>query len=413
MIGILLILVLLSCAKSEIKKYSQVEKTEIKKIYKKKTQKTKEKKLKEPQLRVLIYEDENPIYISGTATFFAIDQYGRKYKFYANDILKFTREGNESIVYLNGKNLNITLPIVFYVKGEGYIKVQGKRFRGEIEIDPYLRVINRVKVEDYLKSVVPLEIGNLYLSSFEALKAQAVCARSYALRKYLEKEGDFFHLYSDTKDQVYGGKEKENEITNLAIEMTKGEVLVYKNEVVLALYHSTCGGKTANYDEVFPTIEPISYLKSVNCNFQGKNLCENSPYFRWKREFKRNEFIENLSINLTSLTGISFLPSDIIDFKILKSPTSERISELEIKTKRGKFNFKGFEIRKVVGRGNPLPSNFFDFKDEGDKFIILGRGFGHGVGLCQYGALSLAKKGVKYEHILKFYFKNTKIKKIY
>ncbi|MEN3044396.1 MAG: SpoIID/LytB domain-containing protein [Candidatus Hydrothermales bacterium] len=406
----LIVLLLFSCAKRELKRYSTVEKTERKKIYEKRIKRVK---IKEPVLKVLINEGENPLFISGTVIFFAIDSKGKKYKFYANETLKFIRENNMYAVYLNGKNLNISLPLVFYVEGVGYLKVQGKRFRGEIEVDPYLRVINRVKIEDYLKSVVPLEIGNPYLSNFEALKAQTVCARSYALRKYIEKKDNFFHLYSDIKDQVYGGKDKENEITDLAIKMTRGEVLVYGNEVVLALFHSTCGGKTANYDEIFPSKEFIPYLKSVNCNFNGKDLCKNSPYFRWKREFEKKEFVENLSMNLTSLTGISFSTSDVIDFKISKSETSGRVSEIEIKTKKGVFSFKGYDIRKVIGKKSPLPSNFFHFKKEKDRLIILGRGFGHGVGLCQYGALELAKKGINYERILKFYYQGTRIKKIY
>jgi len=391
-----LFIFLFFCARHEVKKYYIKPK----------------KKIKEPVLRVLLFEGKNPLYVGGTNIYYAVDSRGKRFKFFANNILKIKRGVNGADVYMDGKKVKLSLPLVFYTKN-GYIKIQGKRFRGEIEIDPFLRVVNRVKIEDYLKSVVPLEIGSPFLSNFEALKAQAVCARSYALRKYFERKGSFFHVYSDVRDQVYGGRDKENEITDLAVKMTRGEVLLYKNEIALTLFHSTCGGRTAYFDEAFPGKKYIPYLKSVRCNFQGKDLCRKSPYYRWERKFSIYEFKEILSRNISNLMGISLTPKDIIDFRISDRGASGRVKEIKVKTRKGTFAFKGFDVRKVLKKGRALPSNFFFFKKRGRNVIILGRGFGHGAGLCQYGALALAKKGVNYERILKFYYPGTKIKKIY
>lgn len=393
----LIFLILFSCAKREVKRYYIQKKI----------------KFNEPVLRILLYESENPLYISGTGIYYAVDSEGKRYKFFADNILKIEKNNERSVIYLDGKKTNIFLPLVFYPEENYFLKVQGKRFRGKIEIDAFLRVINLIKVEDYLRSVVPLEIGSPFFSNFEALKAQAVCARSYAIRKYLEKRGSFFHLYSDIKDQVYEGKDRENEITGLAIQMTKGEVLMYENEIALTLFHSTCGGITSYYDEAFSSQNFIPYLKSVRCNFQGKDLCSNSPYYRWKREFSINEFMENLALNISNLLGVPLSGRDIIDFSITDRSSTGRVREVKVKTKRGSFTFRGYDIRKLLKKDGFLPSNFFFLKNQGDKVIIIGRGFGHGVGLCQYGTLSLAKKGVDYERILKFYYQGTKIKKIY
>lgn len=380
---------------------------EVKKYYVK-----PKRSIKEPLLRVLLFEGKNPIYVGGTNIFYAVDAKGKRFKFFASNIIKIKREGDDTEVYMDGKRVNLSLPLLFYPE-KGYIKIQGERFRGEIEIDPFLRVINVVKIEDYLRSVVSLEIGSPFLSNFEALKAQAVCARTYALRKYFERRGDFFHLYSDVKDQVYGGRDKENEITDLAVKMTKGEVLLYKNELALTLFHSTCGGETASFDEAFYEKKYIPYLKSIRCNFHGKGLCRESPYYRWERKFSIYEFKEILSKNISNLIGISLTPRDIIDFRISERGESGRVKKIDVKTSKGNFSFKGFDIRKVLGKEKTLPSNFFFFKKMGERVIILGRGFGHGAGLCQYGALALAKKGMNYEYILKFYYPGTRIKKIY
>ncbi|MEO0270265.1 MAG: SpoIID/LytB domain-containing protein [candidate division WOR-3 bacterium] len=401
---ILVFLILFSCAKREYIK------GEVKKYY---IQKKKKVKSYEPFLRILLYENENPLYISGTGIYYAVDSQGKRYKFFADNILKIEKKSEEPLLYLDGKKTNLSLPLVFYTDENYFLKIQGKRYRGKIEIDEYLRVINLVKVEDYLRSVVPLEIGSPFLSNFEALKAQAVCARSYAMRKYLEKKESFFHLYADIKDQVYGGKDKENEITDLAIQMTRGEVLMYENEVALTLFHSTCGGTTSYYDEAFPNESFIPYLKSVRCNFQGKDLCSNSPYYRWKKEFSISDFMENLAGNISNLLGISLSGRDIIDFSISDRSSTGRVREVKVKTKKGTFTFKGYDIRKLLKKDGFLPSNFFFLKNQGNRVIIIGRGFGHGVGLCQYGALSLAKKGVGYDRILKFYYQGTKIQKIY
>ncbi len=393
---LIIILLLTACAK-RVKKYYIVKK----------------KKFKEPVLKVLIIENKNPLWIGGTNVFYAVDRKGKRYKFFANQRLKIKRESKRGAVYLEGKRTNLNLPVRFYTKGKGYLLVQGKRYRGNVMIDPFLRVINEVKMEDYLKSVVPLEIGSPFLSNFEALKAQAVCARSYALRKYLERKNNFFHLYGDIRDQVYGGRDAEREITDLAVKLTKGEVVLYRNEIALTLFHSTCGGRTAYFDEAFPGKEFIPYLKSVRCNFHGKDLCKNSPYYRWERRFSVREFKELLSKNISDMVSINIRPQDIIDFRISERGPSGRVKEIRVKTRKGTFDFKGYEIRKLLKKGRNLPSNYFSFKKRGKNVIIIGRGFGHGVGLCQYGALALAKKGVNYERILKFYYSGTKIKKIY
>ncbi|MCX7994498.1 MAG: SpoIID/LytB domain-containing protein [candidate division WOR-3 bacterium] len=292
----------------------------------------------------------------------------------------------------------------------GRVVVNGKPYRGRIEvkkINDKIWLINVLNIEDYLKGVVPCEIGKIDKKIMEAAKAQAVAARTYAhahLGQYAEMG---FDLYATVKDQVYEGMRVEDSVINQAIKMTCGIVLTYKGNPIDAKYHSTCGGYTADYCETWGG-SPISYLKSKKCEF-----CKESPHAFWQREMTKQEFFSNLRANLRKLGNPIPDTEFIKSLKFKRSQKSKRILEVKIVTSQREYKIIGYNIRKLFGSvkdpDGVLKSSYINIYVKNDRIVIEGRGYGHGVGMCQYGAIGMAKKGKKFKEILNYYYQGTKL----
>jgi stage II sporulation protein D len=197
-----------------------------------------------------------------------------------------------------------------------------------------------------------------------------------------EKRECIYELKSTVDDQVYGGKDSETEPTDRAINETYGIVGTYNGKVINAGYHSTCGGKTNDGGE--------PYLVSRICHF-----CELSPQYKWEIS--------------SSVADISKGMGKIKNIEICSKTSSGRVKAVKVLGETGNHTISGEELRSRLG----LKSCFFDIIVGGDEVKITGRGYGHGIGLCQYGAIGMASKGYDYKSILKFYFKGIRIEKIY
>ncbi len=404
----LFFLTFFSCKRVEVTP-SKEEKIRRKIIYK-----YKKRKFEEPEIKVLLKEGKGPYYLSATSKYRIIVE-NKKYTSFPGDFLKFEFISFDKVmIYYKGKTFLFETPILLETY-DGYLLFENKRYRGKILFENGEKVINILKLEDYLLSVVPKEIGPSDPSLIESAKVQAICSRSYALRKYIERNNSPFHLYSDVRDQVYSGKDFENSWATAAVQSTRGIVCVYKDEIALTLYHSTCGGNTANFKDAFPSMDEIPYLRGIRCNLNGKDLCKGSPYYFWERKYKKEDFINLLKSNFLKIYGIE-APKDIFQkMEVISKSKEGRKYEIKFSFNENCIILKSNEIRNIFGDPikGPLPSSWFDLIFIGNEVIIKGRGFGHGIGLCQYGARELSKMGLNYEKILKFYFPDTRIKKIY
>ncbi|MFZ8803524.1 MAG: SpoIID/LytB domain-containing protein [Candidatus Calescibacterium sp.] len=257
----------------------------------------------------------------------------------------------------------------------------------------------KLDLEDYIRGVVAGEIPLSWPD--DVLQAQAVVARSWTIYHLLKGKKEF---YASQSDQVWLPEKNWLDFSdkvNKAVSQTRGWVLTFPSgEVAPGFFHSACGGKTENAYEMWNSeIDPkISrYIISVNCN-----KCYDSPKFFWRRKLKIKD-VEKL-------------------LRKEDDPISERISSIFSKspeyTSSGRirkiFFYNGFfigynQIRELLG----LPSNFFSFEIDGDFIMFFGRGFGHGVGMCQWGAKKLSEEGYSWKEILLFYFPLLKLKKIY
>lgn len=277
------------------------------------------------------------------------------------------------------------------------VKVNGLSYRGDIwvrAVEGQVFVVNSLDLEEYLYGVIPREISPLWPE--QALKTQAVAARTYALYHMIKRKHEIYDVFSTTSSQVYGGKVSEHPSAIRAVDQTKGEVLTCDGRLVLALYHANSGGKTEQMGNVWPG--GFEYLKSVEDAFSVKR-----PGYSWDKKLEIAEIekcLKKFRLDISSIINIS----------PVERAESGRIKKLEIIQEGGSFFLSGNSFRLMVGPAKIKGSNF-EVKKEKGTFYFSGTGYGHGVGMSQWGVNSMAKKGYSYCQILKFYYPEAEIRK--
>ncbi len=376
---------------------------------------------KEPFIKVAVLHKANKITISSTSDYYIKSSNGVLKLSKNNEVIFY--KGIEPNVYIDGKKkikkLYYTVKII--PKG-GILNVNGRMYRGELwvmkDADNYLLVVNYLPIEKYLMGVVPSEIGHLNKDKIEASKAQAVAARTYAISHFKKHYDMGYDIECTVADQVYNGVSAEDKITNKAIIQTRGIVALYDNKPIDAKYHSTCGGYTANNEDEWGGA-PVPYLRGVEdasgCLFFKHYYCEDSKHFSWAHKFKKKDFYILVSRNFSDMKGRKI---KIKSVKIKNTDKYGRVKSIELKSDKGKkYIIKGLDIRKIFkgvnAPGNILRSRLFKIKKHFNTITIEGKGFGHGVGMCQYGAMGMAEDGKNYKEILKHYYKGIQLKKLY
>ena len=299
----------------------------------------------------------------------------------------------------------------------------GKRYRGELVItatDSGMLVVNRLPMDDYLRGVVPLEIGNRTAAEFAAVQAQAVAARTYAYKHLNDARA--FDMYSTVQDQVYGGVDAEKPQADTAIMTTADVVVLYNGQPIVTPYHSTCGGSTAAVSEVWYNQSDEPYLRPVSDRIPGSDhfYCDPSPRFSWTQSFDgpglRAVMEKYLAAYTTApKTGVG----RITDIREQGRTTSGRVAALTVQTDSGTYTLRANDIRFVLRdpKGAILNSTFFSFTrdtngGEVSNLTVNGRGYGHGIGMCQWGAIGRARAGQNYRTILETYYQGTTIGRI-
>jgi SpoIID/LytB domain protein len=308
------------------------------------------------------------------------------------------------------------LQVSFFPKEEGlWLHLNGKPYRGALEISQSektgtLLAFNLVHVEDYLKGVVPAEIGELSAWEMEALKAQAVAARTYSLSRIERYQNKGYDLEANVADQVYLGVVGETSLANEAVEATKGEVLTYNGELISAYYHANSGGRTEHIEKVWD--QPgEDYLIPVNDRF----FCSWSENYRWKESWSKQALQRNLKRFFSSDVELPYGRfGDVVNLRVRRRSSSGRVEELDVVTDWGTYRVRKDKIRRALRKGSNcnsiLPSTCFDLDIKRDQegsilqITATGRGNGHGVGMCQIGAIGMARKGYSYSDILGFYY---------
>jgi stage II sporulation protein D len=306
-----------------------------------------------------------------------------------------------------------------------FVVANGRRYRGRINITSGrggLTLINRVSLESYVAGVVGPEIGARRQDELNAVFAQAVVSRSFALKNRGRWEAFGFDAYADTRDQVYLGVAVETPQVWDAVRRTAGQVLTYQGQVIDAYFHSTCGSSTAGVDEAFATARERPYLRPVSDESGGGHYyCDISPRFRWREEWDGPKLRAILSRTLPTVTPLSGDGMQrITDISVTRKTRSGRVGELRIVFERGDIRIPGADVRTILRpeADRWLQSTAFQVtvsKTNGEvsRLVAAGAGSGHGVGMCQWGAIGRARAGQDYRKILSTYFPGTKIEKLY
>lgn len=360
------------------------------------------------------------------------------------------------LTYDNGEVIDQVKGPVRFVCNDGRLGVKNLKrvgtqafYRGEIEITKYnkrlgrFHIVNVIEVEDYLKGVVPNEMPVHF--GLEALKAQSVAARNYVLSPRV-KAYDAFDVVDSVASQVYFGAGSEKDLGTRAVEETEGIVALYNWDLILAQYSSTAGGYTESFANVFsdpkskafPSVskpyliakpdmlsqQPLSVEEDAAAFYKSKpdSYDMKSPYFRWERTWTKDELQKVLQSNLAAQSATGFVHpefrkgdklDDIVKLDVKRRGESGKIIEMEIVTKTQNYKvYKELVVRRLLtNKGKALPSANVVFEhtiDEDGNLISVaafGGGFGHGVGLSQYGAGFMATElKLPYEKILKHYY---------
>lgn len=328
------------------------------------------------------------------------------------------------------------------------VSAPGGSYRGEFLVLPTPRgrgvtLVNNVELEDYLKGVVPWEIGRHDAGKFDALCAQAVAARTYTIASLGSRSSRGFDVVATVMDQVYKGAADEDARCNEAIAATAPLVLRHGGREIEAYYSACCGGSSAAVAEVWAKDDkPYLRQRADGPGRDGEPWCAGSTYFHWRETWSVRaleailqrtlpEYVDYMAQGGRSRWGApSFTPARggaagrpgaLRDLEIRRRTPSGRIAELAIVTEAGTYHVRGDRVRWVLtpASGNPsiLRSALFELELVRDgsrlrEVAVRGRGFGHGIGLCQTGALGMAAAGVSWREILAHYYPGTTLEEV-
>ncbi len=332
-------------------------------------------------IRVLLKKQNDRILISSRSRIRITDINSRAIKYDSN---------GKQIYFYPEKTIK---PILIESLGTP-ILVDNKSYRGMIELHNNLGkiyVINVLKINEYLYSVVPSEIPCSW--EMEALKAQAVAARTYTYYHIMNNKKSIYDLDATVKFQVYNGLAVEDEKSNMAVDETSGKTVIYNSKPIQAFFHSTCGGRTIDDKHIWNGNDK-PYLNAVKCGF-----CNNSPKFEWKERIGLYEIRQNLKKRYKGIGKIS---------GITLRRQGQRVAFVIIRHKNGVTKLSGNDFRLLFPQ-NKIKSMFFRTTKTKDGLILHGYGWGHGVGMCQWGAKGMDEKGAGYQDILKYYYKGIRI----
>jgi stage II sporulation protein D len=276
------------------------------------------------------------------------------------------------------------------------IRVGRDAYRGTLilRLDPgqTVTIVEDVPLETYLEGVLPWEMDPDW--PLEALKAQAVVARTFAYANLGKFRKDGFDLTADTRSQVYRGTAGVNENVRAAVAQTKDEVLGWKGKLLRVYYSSCCGGHTENAAEPWggdprETPRPLRGVRDP--------WCRTSPYMHWSAFFTWQDL-------MTGIEQVADLPGPLTAFKIAHRDMAGRVLDFVAHAGRRRVDVKSAPLRAALGADQLKSTRITRLVPRNGGVEVYGRGSGHGVGLCQWGARVQAERGRSYERILSFYF---------
>ena len=335
------------------------------------------------EMRIAVREGESQVVVGTSNTGMIRDQQGQQ--------IAQVPQGRSLTVAAQGSQIKAANSVgqSFWVEPgpDGFVFIGDRWYRGRVLVTSNgsgVTAINYVDLEQYLYSVVGGEMPTSW--PLEALKAQAVAARSYALHKRQQARNPHYDVGTTTAWQVYGGLQEETASTQAAVEGTRGQVLTYNGQVIEAVFHSSSGGHTENVEDIWS--QPLPYLRGV------QDFDAGAPVFEWTQTFSLDEFSR-------------LMPSvgRIVSASPQRVTPRGRVREMRMEGDRGALVMTGNEVRSALN----LRSTLFSIAIAGDTIQITGRGYGHGIGMSQWGAHNMASQGYTYQQILGHYYQGAQL----
>ncbi|MBI5966612.1 MAG: SpoIID/LytB domain-containing protein [Deltaproteobacteria bacterium] len=347
-------------------------------------------------IRVLLLRDVSRLEVSGRGLVLQDLKTGQR--FFKNTRFSSLTVKREAGNRLRVEGYPISAREFLLSSSNGPVLLNGRRYRDKLKIFPGqkrdLWVINELPLQEYLVGLINYEISSEWF--LEVAKAQAVVARTYATFQKRIRSGELYDVESGVNDQVYGGIDREDERSRRAVDETDGELLLYQGNPIFAVYHACCGGKTESPEYLWSGNFP--YLKGTHCSF-----CLDSPHFYWNYQVDR----ETLG---KALKSVGFSGSVVWGIEVVERSPSGRVLQLLIKDGKSLFQITGKELRRVLGY-DLLRSTNFVVQESGEDYLFSGLGWGHGIGMCQWGAKGMAEKGADYRGIIHYYYQKVEVGK--
>jgi len=306
----------------------------------------------------------------------------------------------EIVAVSGGLRVNGGAPVVSWSGGgAGVLTVRGWRVRGVLRVlrtEEGLAVVNELPIEAYLAGTLAREMYAGW--SPEALRAQAVASRTYALYQRGLRRREIYDVVSGTSSQVYGGIESEVPRVTAAVEATRGEILSHRGSPILAAFHSASGGRTASAEEVWGEARP--YLPSVSVDDEW-----DSPSTYWRVR------VSGTTLG-RAVAALGHPIGDVRGAKVKRRSESGRVREIQLTGERGTAVVSGRALRQALGE-SVLQSTLFELRDDGGEgLIFVGSGSGHGVGMSQWGARAMARRGADYREILGAFYPGARLTRL-
>ena len=362
-----------------------------------------------PSIRVLLHNDIKEIQIEINQPFSISD-------FKSDEILADRVSLKKSVMYLNSGDFR-TRPLTSdsthnapttFVKANGLVSIftnngcvilNKSKYCGKLILVPKendkFSILEEIGIEEYLPGVIEGEMPAMW--NEDALQAQVIAVRTYAIYKRKTKANALYHI--NKLDLAYKGSYMNQTKTKEIVDKTRGTVMVYDWELFPGYFHSTCGGHTEDINLVF-NLKSIPPLSGVDCGY-----CNNSKYYHWKKKLGRNTIQNKLNSTKSKVKEIRNITTEQIG-------PGGHCSTIKIDHAGGTKRVNANDFRLLIGPNN-LRSTSFSIKNSGSSFIFEGSGWGHGVGLCQYGTQNMAKSGFRWYDILRHYYPEIDLVKIY
>lgn len=382
--------------------------------------------LADPTVRILLGKEYDSVTVSSSRTYRvdAVRKEGDTVSFFSITPMVVRRSGTGLLLIDRGWYILETdvqsMRVVAQEQGSP-ARLDGVAYRGELRIRPEgtasLAVVNRLGMEPYLFGVVPREIGFFSADLVEAIEAQAVAARTYAFSHLGQYGAKDYDLVADVMDQVYGGVKAERPIATAAVWSTRGDVLKHDGAFINAYYHSTCGGHTEDIVAVWDR-PAESYLVGAD----DDQWCAWSSYWEWEEVCTRTWLDSTVGAFVVREKLGSRSLGTLLDLRVVRRRESGRVDLLELVFEHGSVGVAGDKSRWALGRPShnspilPSANYTLKFDHEGPEWtsvLVRGHGYGHGVGMCQCGAIGRARAGQKHDEILLHYYAGAEIGKVY